>query len=74
MLFLGVQCIDFKQPENSKINVITDLIDDPVESKNAFDAGTQIEITCINEAELEGKSLLTCLENGKLPLQTITII
>lgn len=58
----------FKPPDYSEINVIAENSYEDFTENVYVDAGTQVEITCIKDANITGESLLTCQDDGKLPL------
>lgn len=65
-MLTGTQCSAFKQPTHSAINILSDSsYEDYKENVTKFEPGTQIEITCIDEAHLAGDNIVTCLENGE---------
>lgn len=61
-----MQCKDFIKPDHSDFLIISETHDEYLENASDFDVGTQIEITCVEDAKLDGESLITCLDNGKV--------
>ncbi|KAF2886660.1 hypothetical protein ILUMI_19512, partial [Ignelater luminosus] len=61
---IGVQCKNFVKPDHSEFLIISEILDEYLEDRSDFDVGTQIEIKCVEDAKLDGESIITCLDNG----------
>ncbi|XP_017779989.1 PREDICTED: sushi, von Willebrand factor type A, EGF and pentraxin domain-containing protein 1-like [Nicrophorus vespilloides] len=62
---VGIQCIKFDAPENAQLLVLTeDYTEAAFEDYDNFEVGLQVEVKCVEESELNGESVLTCLHDG----------